>query len=340
MRAYELNGANGLESVSLTERPEPKALRGQILIQMKAWSLNYRDLLIINDNYNGLRPKQTLALSDGAGEVIAVGEDVQRFKVGDRVSPTFSSSWIAGPMTAADPPKSRGAAVDGVLAELVVCDEHHAVRIPDHLSFAEAATLPCAGVTAFNALFGPRPVLSGHTVLTLGTGGVSIFAIQLARVAGARVISTSSSDAKLEQARELGATDTINYRSFPEWQQEVLRLTDGRGVDHVVEVGGGGTIERSVASAAVGGQVHMIGALSTGTLSPRSLVMWKTLRGVMVGSTADHEALNRMVSYHHIRPVIGKTFSFEQTLDAYRYLESAAHVGKVVISLDGERTSS
>ncbi|CAG9272934.1 Alcohol dehydrogenase [Paraburkholderia unamae] len=336
MRVYELNGASGLESVTLTVRPEPEPLRGQILIAMKAWSLNYRDLLIINDNYNGLRPNHIIALSDGAGEVVAVGPDVTRFKVGDRVSPTFSSSWVAGPMTAADPPRSRGAAVDGVLAELVACDELQAVHIPAHLSFQEAACLPCAGVTAWNALFGPRPLISGQSVLTLGTGGVSTFAIQFAAAAGARVISTSSSDDKLDTARKLGATDTINYRTFPEWQQEVLRLTEGRGVDHVVEVGGGGTIDRSVMSAAVGAQIHMIGALSTGTLSPRMLVPWKTLRGIMVGSTADHRSMNRMIEHHQIRPFIGKVFPFDAAIDAYRHLESASHVGKIVIKLGSQ----
>lgn len=336
MRAYEVNGARGLDSVSLTNRAEPAPLRGQILIKMRAWSLNHRDLMIINGNYNGLKPDHAIALSDGAGEVIAVGADVRRFKVGDRVSPTFSSSWIAGPMTAADPPAFRGAVVDGVLAELVACDENHAVRIPEYLSFREAACLPTAGVVAWNALFGPRPLLSGQTVLTLGTGGVSIFAIQLASAAGARVIATSSSADKIEAIRKFGASETINYRDFPEWQDEVLRLTNGRGVDHVVEVGGGGTIERSVASTAVGGQIHMIGALSTGTLSPQSLLQWKTLRGIMVGSRADHEAMNRMIEHHQIHPLVEKVFSFEQTIDAYRYLESGAHMGKVVIDLDNK----
>jgi threonine dehydrogenase-like Zn-dependent dehydrogenase len=223
MRVYELNGANGIASVTAAERSEPTPLRGQILIRMHAWSLNYRDLLIVNDNYGGLKPDGVIALSDGAGEVVAVGDDVRRFKVGDRVSPTFTGSWIAGTMTAADPPLSRGAAVDGVLAELVAVGEQLAARIPDYLTFEEAACLPCAGVTAWNALFGPRPVRSGDTVLTLGTGGVSTFAIQFAHSAGARVISTSSSDAKLKGARRLGAAETINYRSTPEWQDEVLR---------------------------------------------------------------------------------------------------------------------
>lgn len=335
MRVYELNGANGIASVAPATRAEPVPLRGQILIQMKAWSLNFRDLLIINDNYNGVRPDHVIALSDGAGEVVAVGPDVTRFRVGDRVSPTFSSTWVAGAMTAAEPPRFRGAVVDGVLAELVACDENNAVLIPAHLSSQEAACLPCAALVAWNALFGPRPLQSGQSVLTLGSGGVSTFAIQFARAAGARVIATSSSDAKLELLRDLGATDTINYRTHPEWQQEVLRLTAGRGVDHVVEVGGGGTIERSVASAAVNGQVHMVGALSTGSLNPRLLVQWKTLRGVMVGSRADHEAMNRMVAFHQIRPVIGKTFPFHQAIEAYRFLESAQHTGKVVIEADG-----
>ena len=333
MKVYELNGARGLDSVCLAEREGVVALRGQVVIEMKACSLNYRDLLIVNDNYGGLKPDHVIALSDGAGEVVAVGADVRRFQVGDRVSATFSSSWIAGPMTASDPRFARGAAVDGVLAEFVACDESSVVHIPDHLSFQEAACLPCAALTAWNALFGPRPLLSGQTVLTLGTGGVSTFAIQFAAVAGARVISTSSSDDKLDVIRELGASETINYRANPEWQDEVLRLTHGRGVDHVVEVGGGGTIDRSVACTAVGGQIHMIGALSAGTLNPRSLVAWKTLRGVMVGSRVDHESMNKMVSYHRIRPLIGKVFPFDKAIEAYQFLESGAHMGKVVIDL-------
>lgn len=334
MRVVELNDANGLSSVAMAERADPAPLRGQILIRMHAWSLNFRDLLIINDNYNGLRPKNTVALSDGAGEVVAVGDDVRRFKVGDRVSPTFSGSWVAGPMTAAEPALFRGALVDGVLSELLACDENQAVLVPAHLSYEEAACLPCAALVAWNALFGPRPLLSGQSVLTLGTGGVSTFAVQFARAAGASVIATSSSEEKLALLRQLGATHTVNYRTHPEWQQEVLRLTDGRGVDHVVEVGGGGTIERSVASAAVGGQIHMIGALSSGALNPRLLLQWKTLRGVMVGSRADHEAMNAMLAFHQLRPLIGKVFSFSQTIDAYRYLEAASHVGKVVIQAD------
>lgn len=335
MRVYELVGARGIDSVVLTDRPEPVAVRGQILIRMRAWSLNARDLLIINGHYEGIQPDRVIALSDGAGEVVAVGADVRRFKVGDRVSPTFFSSWIAGPMTAADIPFGRGAIVDGVLAELVACDENHVVQIPDHLSFEEAACFPCAALVAWNALFGPRPLLSGQTVLTLGTGVVSTFAIQFASAACARVISTSSSDYKLDVIRQLGASETINYGNSPEWQEEVLRLTDGRGVDHVVEVGGRGTVERSIASTAVGGQIHMVGPISVSALGPWSLTPWKTIRGLMVGSRADHEAMNRMVEFHQIQPLIAKVFPFDHVVDAYRYLQSAAHMGKVVIELDG-----
>lgn len=334
MRVYELNGAAGIESLVLTERSIPVVQRGEIVISMKAWSLNQRDLMIINNNYNGLQPVNTIPLSDGAGEVIAIGQGVTRFKIGDRVSPTFTGSWIAGSMAATDPPLSRGAAVDGVLAEFVACDEHLAVHIPAHLSYEEAACLPCAAVTAWNALFGPRPLISGQTVLTLGTGGVSTFAIQFAAAAGARVIATSSSDDKLQLARSLGAIETINYRTFPEWENEVLRLTEGRGVDHVVEVGGGGTLNRSVISTAVGGQIHMIGALSTGSLNPRALLQWKTLRGIMVGSAENHAAMNRMVEYHQLCPCINRIFKFEEAKDAYRHLGSASHAGKVVISLN------
>lgn len=332
MRAYVLNGANGIDSLDISVRPTPEPKRGQIIISMKAWSLNQRDLMVIKGNYNGLQPVNTIPLSDGAGEVVAVGQDVTRFKIGDRVSPTFTGSWVAGTMTAADPALSRGAAVDGVLAEFVACEESLAVHIPSHLTYQEAACFPCAGVTAWNALFGPAPLTCGQTVLTLGTGGVSTFAIQFAALSGARVISTSSSDQKLEHIRALGASETINYRTHPEWEQEVLRLTNGRGVDHVVEVGGGGTLNRSVASTAVGGQIHMIGALSGGSLNPRTLLPWKTLRGIMVGSAADHRAMNRMVEHHRIRPVINRTFKFEDVRDAYQYLESASHVGKVVIT--------
>ncbi|WP_439815205.1 zinc-dependent alcohol dehydrogenase family protein [Zavarzinia sp. CC-PAN008] len=333
MRVYQLNGSRGADGLSLVERPDPVAGRGQILVRMRAGSLNYRDLLVAHGRYVGAAPPNLVPLSDGAGEVVAVGPDVRRFKVGDRVCPTFFQTWISGEMTPADGATALGGAVDGVLAELVVCDETAAVAVPDHLSFEEAACLPCAGVTVWAALYGPKPLVAGQTVLTLGTGGVSSLAIQFAHAAGARVISTSSSDAKLEAARALGAAETINYRTHPEWQDEVLRLTDRRGVDHVVEIGGAGTATRSIAATAMGGQVHMIGVLTMGEVNPLALIQWKTLRGIYVGSRSHFEAMNRMIAVHGIRPSIDRTFPFADAPAAYRHLESAAHVGKVVIRI-------
>lgn len=196
MRAYQLHSSRGIDGLQCVKLPDPSPGPGQILIRMRAASLNYRDLLVANGQYGSGLPDKVVPLSDGAGEVIATGDGVTRFVIGDRACPTFSNSWLGGDMTAADLPTSLGGFVDGVLAELVVCDAAAAVRPPDHLSFEQAACLPCAAVTAWSALHGPRPVVPGETVLTLGTGGVSMFAVQFARAAGARVIATSSSDEK------------------------------------------------------------------------------------------------------------------------------------------------
>ncbi|RYD81214.1 MAG: NAD(P)-dependent alcohol dehydrogenase, partial [Sphingomonadales bacterium] len=231
-----------------------------------------------------------------------------------------------------------GGTVDGVLAELVLCDEEAAVSFPDHLSFEEAATLPCAALTAWVALYGPRPIRAGQTVLTLGTGGVSVFAIQFAKAAGATVISTSSSDKKLDAAKKLGADHLINYTTTPDWEAEVARLTGGVGVDHVIEVGGGGTMLKSVMSCAIGGQIHMIGVVSgEGGLNPAYLIACKTVRGFMVGPRSDFEAMNRAVAAHvaahGIKPAIDKIFEFDKAGDAYRHLDSGSHFGKVVIRI-------
>lgn len=334
MRAYYLNGTDGIESVKRCDRPDPTPARGQVLIRMRAASLNYRDLLVAKGQYGAPAGGGTIPLSDGAGEVIAVGADVTRFAVGDRASPTFMTRWIGGEMTALVMSSALGGAIDGVLAELVVCDENAAVRIPDHLSYEQAACLPCAAVTAWSALHGPRPVIAGDVVLTLGTGGVSVFAVQFARAAGARVIATSSSDKKLEALRRVGASDSVNYNEHPDWEREVLRLTDGRGVDHVVETVGGGTLPRSIAAAAVSGHVHLIGVLSEGKLDPLSLMARKTLRGIMVGSTDEFEAMNRMIDVNRIEPVIDQVYAFDEAPRAYEHLASAAHVGKVVVRID------
>lgn len=333
-RAYRLDLARGLAGLRQTEEPEPEAGPGQIVVAMRAASLNYRDLMIAEGRPASGRDGDPVPLSDGAGDVIAVGEGVTRFKLGDRVCPGFSARWVAGAPSPEDLAVAHGSlSADGVLRERFVCDARIAAAIPDHLSYEEAACLPCAGVTAWNALFGPRPVGPGDTVLTLGLGGVSCFAIQFANAAGARVLSTSSSDAKLAVARALGAHETINYRATPDWDREVLALTNGRGVDHVVEVGGGQTLPQSIRSAALSGQVHMIGVLTDGQINPRGLISWRTLRGVTVGSRADLEAMNRMIALHALKPKIDRVFDFDEAPAAYAHLKGATHVGKIVIQL-------
>lgn len=334
MRAYQLNGTNGIESVQQCELSDPTPGRGQILIRIHAVSLNYRDLMVANGKYGVPSGGGIIPLSDGAGEVVAIGDDVTRFAVGDRVSPTFLRKWIGGDMSTSVMSSALGGDVDGVLAELVVCDETAAVRLPDYLSYEQAACLPCAAVTAWSALYGLRPVVAGDTVLTLGTGGVAVFAAQIALAAGARVIATSSSDKKLEAIGRIGASDLINYSKHPDWEQEVLRITGGRGVDHVVETVGGGTLSKSIAAAAVSGHVHLIGVLSNAQINPLSLMGRKTLRGIMVGSAHDFEALNRMLEVNRIEPIVDRVFTFDEASKAYEHLASSSHVGKIVVRID------
>ena len=324
----------GLQGLRCSREADPIPGPGQILIAVRAVSLNYRDLLIAEGRYAGGAVGDIIPASDAAGEVIAVGQGVTRFVPGDRVCPAFSSTWLAGAPTPADLRLTLGSpAIDGVLRDQFVCDAETAVEIPSHLGFEEAACLPCAGVTAWNALHGPRPIRAGQTVLTLGLGGVSCFAIQFARMPGARVVSTSSTDARLEVARSLGAHHGVNYANRPDWDRAVLELTDGRGVDHVVEVGGGGTLERSIACTAIDGQIHMIGVLTDGAVNPRVLIGWRTLRGVTVGSAADFRDMARAVASHALRPTIDHTFCFDQAPEAYRQLKSGRQIGKIVIKL-------
>jgi NADPH:quinone reductase-like Zn-dependent oxidoreductase len=333
MRLYRLPKAEGIDDLTLTEAADPAPQHGQVLLWMHAWSLNYRDLMVANGRYNpnGM-PPDLVPLSDGAGEVVAIGPGVHRVKPGDRVCPTFMQGWQGGEVIAEARQHSLGGGVDGVLAEHVLTGQEDLVHIPPHLSFEEAATLPCAAVTAWNALYGARRLRPGETVLVLGTGGVSVFALQFALAAGARVIATSSSPAKLARIRGLGPVDGINYRERPEWQEAVHELTDGRAADHVVEVGGAGTLARSVAAARIGGHVGLIGVLTGGQIDPAPVMRRNvTLRGIFVGSREMFEAMNRAISRHTLRPVIDKVFDFTQAPAAYRYLEGASHVGKVVI---------
>ncbi|MGH8230241.1 MAG: zinc-dependent alcohol dehydrogenase family protein [Steroidobacteraceae bacterium] len=338
MRAYEIaSGSTSLDGLRRSERPEPQAGPGQILVRMKAASLNFRDLAIALGRYLGGPVKdKVVPLSDGAGEVIAIGAGVTRFRVGDRVAGTFFRNWIAG-MPMPGPRAALGAPpADGVLSELSVFNEQDAVALPAQLSFEAGATLPCAGVTAWHAVEVVGRIRPGQTVLVLGTGGVSIFALQFARLAGARVLVTSSSDDKLQRARALGAAVCINYRSTPEWDQEVLRLTDGRGVDLVVEVGGGGTLGRSFQSVGMGGKVALIGVLTglATEANPFALMMkYASLHGIFVGSRLMFEQMNAAIASATLEPVIDRVFTFDEAPEAYRHLERGAHFGKVVIRI-------
>jgi len=335
MKAYVVQkGAESLEGLRAVELPEPRAGAGQILVRMRAASLNYRDQLVVTGHYfGGPVPRDTIPLSDGAGEVIEAGPGVTRFKKGDRVTGTFFQGWIEGPPPG--PLVALGSPADGVLAQYVVMDQNDAVAIPASLSYEEAATLTCAGVTAWNSLVRTGGVRPGQSVLVMGTGGVSMFALQIARAAGASVFMTSSSDAKLERGRQMGAEAGINYTRTPDWEQEVLRLTGGRGVDHVIEVGGVGTLARSMRAVAYGGHICMIGFLAgfQGDTNP-GLVMVKgaSMHGIFVGNRAMLEELCRAVDGNRIKPVIDKVFEFDAAAEAFRHQQRGA-VGKVVIRI-------
>ena len=336
MRAYEMSAAKGLDSWSLVERPAPEPGRGQVLVRMRAASLNYRDLLIAQNRYPfAVNLDRLIPVSDGAGEVVGVGEGVRRFKGGERVAGIFSQSWLGGAQVDDMWQTALGGAVDGVLTEYQVFDADGLVRLPDGLSFEEGATLPCAAVTAWNSVYGCKPLKAGETVLALGTGGVSVFAIQFAKAAGARVIATSSSDAKLAKAKALGAHETINYTAHPDWEREVRRVTGGAGVDHVVEVGGTGTLPRSIASTRAGGHIGLIGLLAEGeAIDPLAILGASCLvRGVAVGSREMFEDMNRAIALHDIKPVVDRTFAFEEAPAALAALAEASHVGKIVIRI-------
>jgi NADPH:quinone reductase-like Zn-dependent oxidoreductase len=330
-RQYRLEpGAGGLElTMHNAARPEPGP--GEVLVRVRAVSLNYRDLSVAGrSSSSGLVP-----LSDAAGEVIAVGSGVMQFAVGDRVAGTFFADWPGGPRTAGAMASARGGGVDGVLAEIIVSHEDGLIAVPDYLTYEEAATLPCAAVTAWRALFTDGSLEPGETVLLEGTGGVSIFGLQLAAAAGARPIITSSSDAKLERARALGAVGTVNYRSNPEWQEEVLALTGGEGVDHVLEVVGQETMLRAIEALAYDGHLAVIGGLSgrADALPLGRLPRGSTVTSVFVGSKEDFAAMNEFLVEHELHPVIDRVFPFEEAAAAYAYMDSGAHMGKIVITL-------
>ncbi|WP_334130294.1 zinc-dependent alcohol dehydrogenase family protein [Sneathiella sp.] len=334
MKVWVIEGDGGIDKLTRVERNVPTPGPSEILVRMKANSINYRDYSTIQDpRARGIRGPR-IPNSDGAGIVEAVGAGVSAFKPGDRVVGTFFQNWIAGPVRDVVMPSALGGPIDGVLAEYVVLKETGALPIPKHLSFEEAATLPCAALTAWHCLFAAGKAQAGQTVLLLGTGGVSIFAQQFAKMAGIRTIITSSSDEKLARAKTLGANELVNYRRHPDWETEVSRLTDGRGVDLVIEVGGAGTLQKSAASVRIGGRISLVGILSGGLMDP-TIFMRKsiTLKGVYVGPRDMFSAMNAALEHHAIRPVIDATVDFDAAKDAYRMMEKAAHFGKIVISI-------
>ncbi|MFN6517705.1 MAG: zinc-dependent alcohol dehydrogenase family protein [Nostoc sp. CreGUA01] len=337
MKVYEIQSNAGIDALALVDRPEPKPAAGEVLIQVKATSLNYRDLLVIEGTYGAGQKYPLIPMSDGAGEVVAVGEGVTRVKIGDRVAATFFQDWIYGSLTREKMKSDLGGGIDGMLAEYVVLHQDGLVILPEHLSYAEGATLPCAAVTAWHGLVTKGNIGAGDSVLLLGTGGVSIFALQFAKIHGARAIATSSSDKKLARIKQLGADETINYKTTPDWEKQVYQLTNRTGVDHVVEVGGAGTLPKSLQAVRIGGRVSLIGVLSgRGSEIDPMPILFKslTVQGIYVGSREMFEVMNQTIQQHQIKPIIDRVFPFAEAREAYHYLKSAAHFGKIVININ------
>jgi NADPH:quinone reductase-like Zn-dependent oxidoreductase len=330
--------AGALDNIVIVRRPVLKLEPWQVRLRVRAASLNHRDLLVIHGHRSDPSRVPLVPLSDCAGEVVEVGCDVKRFKIGDRVSAAPLPAWVTGPFSGEMLASALGGAVDGVLGEYFSCDQRAVVAMSDWLSFEEAATLPCAALTAWNALFEQSDLKPGQTVLVQGSGGVSIFALQFAVAAGARVIATSCSDLKLERLRELGATHAINYRRQPDWSRAVLEVTNGTGVDHVIETGGAGTLDQSIKATAVGGCISVIGVLTgaTGTFDTLPILK-KTLRlqGIVVGSVEMFERMVGTIENLKISPVIDRTFDMQEIVAALKYLASGRHVGKIVVRVGG-----
>lgn len=334
MKALVIQNGFGLENLAVVERPDPTPGPGQVLLRVRAASLNFRDLLLAKGAYNPKLQFPRVLGSDAAGEVVAVGAGVTRWKPGDHVANAFLPTWIDGPISEAVAKPTYGNDIDGVFAELVAVAETGLVKYPEHLSFEEAATLPCAAVTAWNALTtantGP-----GTTVLLQGTGGVSIFALQFAKALGARVLITSGHDEKLARALALGADAGVNYKTNADWDKWVRQQSGGSGVDVVVEVGGAGTLERSLKAVRIGGHVALIGVLAGGTGFNPIPVLMKSVRlqGVFVGSRAMLDQLSAVVAEKQIRPVIDRVFPFAEAVVAIKHMESGSHFGKVVLKM-------
>ena len=332
MKVWQIVGEGGIDALERAERPSPEPGPGQVKVRVRANSINYRDLGTVRaPGQRGLAFPR-IPNSDGAGEVTAVGPGVAGIAAGDRVAGCFFQDWAAGDVSAAAMASAMGGPIDGMLAEEVVLNAHGVVPIPDHLDYAEASTLPCAALTAWNALVDKGGLKAGDTVLVLGTGGVSIFALQFCALMGARAIVTSKSDEKLDHAHAMGAWGTINYVETPDWASTARDLTDGVGVDHVVEVGGGGTLAQSIEAVRMGGHIAMIGVLTQGAVDPTPILR-KSIRlnGIYVGSQSMFLDMNAAIEAGGLRPAIDRRFAFADARDAYRCMEAAGHFGKIVI---------
>ena len=332
MRAFQRPQAAGIDALFEVELPVPKPGPRQVLVEVAACSLNFRDLAIVLGTYRMPTKPNLIPLSDGAGEVVEVGAGVTRIKVGDRVAGCFFQRWIGGPMAADTHASALGGSIDGMLADYAVLEEDGVVVLPAHLSFEQGATLPCAAVTAWHALAEHGRIVAGQTVLVQGTGGVSIFALQFARLMGAQVIVTSSSEGKLARAKALGAAHGVNYKTVPEWDKAVVEWSGG-GVDHVVEVGGPATLAQSLRAIRIGGKITLIGVLSgAAEINPMLIFARRAnLQGISVGSAQMFAAMNRAIAVSGLTPIIDNVFSFDAAKAAFRHLQSAQHFGKVVI---------
>ncbi len=335
MRVFQIQDDWGFEHLKLAERPEPRPGPHEVLLRMKASSLNYRDLLVPNRGYGSFTGNLPLVpLSDGVGVVIDVGAGVTRVKAGDRVCPCFQQGWIAGPPDLERLTRTLGGPVDGTMSELMCLPDYGMVKVPAYLSDLEAATLPCAALTAWSALVTHDAIGPGSKVLVQGTGGVAIFALQFAKLLGAHVTVISSSDEKIARVRAMGADAAINYRTTPEWAKATREITGGRGYDHIVELGGEKTLPQSLICIRPGGTLSMIGVLSGGTLSAqlgRVVTRQVRLQGVTVGHRDGFEAMLRALEQHELKPVIDKVFEFAELKEAMTYLKTGAHFGKVCI---------
>ena len=333
MKAYRVHEMSGPGGLRLDDLPDPAPGPGQVLVRLQACSLNFRDLLVCKGVYNPKLRLPFVPLSDGAGEVVANGPGATRLKPGARVAAAFMPGWVDGPPDEEKARSALGGGGEGMLAELAVLPEDALVTVPDHLSFEEAATLPCAAVTAWNALVESGGIKPGDSVLVQGTGGVSIFALQFARLAGARVFVTSKSDAKLARAIELGAAEGINYAAVPDWDKRARTLTAGKGVDMIVEVGGAGTLPTSLKAVRLGGYIALIGILTGGGEFNPVPILMKHIRvqGIYVGSRRMFENMNRAIETAELHPVVDRVFNFDQAREAMTYMEKGEHFGKIVI---------